>query len=558
MASNYQTIEVLDESELQDGQMKQVDFGEGKVLLSKIGKDVHATSAFCTHYGAPLAKGVLVASGRVTCPWHGACFNVCSGDIEDAPAPAALHKFTTEVKNGKILVTADPEKTLSKNKSRSPTQPGLTTAGATPSDAGVVIVGGGAGAIATLVGLRESQYTGAVTILSAEPHAPIDRTKLSKALVTDASKLEWYPASEIKGKFGADLRTGATVSSVDVASKTVSVAGGEKVKYDKLILSTGATPRRLPIPGASLPHVFTLRSVSDAKKIDAALGQGGVVGSTLGLGKTLVIIGSSFIGMELAVAAGSRKLKAIHVIGMTSVPFEPVLGTKIGAALKKFHESKGVVFHAESKSTEITETSVTIEGRDGKKTVLDADVVVMAVGVGPATEFLQGSAIPLQKGGAVEVDEYFQVKGVKDVYAIGDIALFPEHTTGKSLRIEHWNVAQNHGRAAAAHIAGLPSTGPFDKTPVFWSAQGQQLRYVGHAAEYDDVYIQGDADALKFVAYYIKGDKVLAVSSMQSDPVAIKCSELLRLGLMPSASSIKGGLDPLTIDISTAGSNIKR
>ena len=357
---------------------KQVDFGEGKVLLSKIGNDIHATSAFCTHYGAPLASefsmrtalqsecvalpafmaysrgssGVIWSRhlvGHPICrqsryliltidasPWHGACFNVCTGDIEDAPAPAAIHKFEASVKEGTIYVTADPSKTTSANKSRAPSKVRLP-ASATPPSEGVVIVGGGAGGLATLIGLRESGYEGAVTILSAETHAPIDRTKLSKTLLTDLSKLEWYPKSEIKENFAADLHTGVHVTSIDTGKKSVSLDGATNIFYDKLVLASGATPRRLSIPGANLPHVYTLRGVEDAKRIDAALGQGNAVGQTLGLGKRLVVIGSSFIGMELVVATTSRKLKEVHVIGIEKYPLQTILGEKIGDALRKVH-----------------------------------------------------------------------------------------------------------------------------------------------------------------------------------------------------------------------------
>lgn len=196
-------------------------------------------------------------------------------------------------------------------------------------------MGGGAGGLATLIGLRESGYSGAITVLSAETHAPIDRTKLSKALLTDLSKLEWYSESDIKGIFGTDLRTGVHVASIDTGRKTVSLDAGTKISYNKLVLASGAAPRRLPIPGANLPHVYTLRSVEDAKKIDAALGQGNVASQPLGLGKKLVVVGSSFIGMELVVAASARKLKEVHVIGIESYPFQLILGEKIGAALRK-------------------------------------------------------------------------------------------------------------------------------------------------------------------------------------------------------------------------------
>ncbi|KAF8313109.1 hypothetical protein DL93DRAFT_2081481 [Clavulina sp. PMI_390] len=548
MAST-QTIAVCDASELKDGQMKQVDFGDGKVLLSKIGNDIHATSAFCTHYGAPLAKGVLTSSGRVTCPWHGACFNVCTGDIEDAPAPSALHSFSARVESsdGKVYVTADPSLTVSANKSRSPAPTiSINETISSVDNGGVVIVGGGAGGLATIIGLRESGYKGSITLISAEPHAPIDRTKLSKALLTDTAKLEWYSAAKLREQFGVDLRTGARVSGVDFSTKTVQLegSGAEKVRYDRLVLATGAVPRRLPIPGASLPHVHVLRSVDDTKQLDAVLKEG----------KRLVVVGSSFIGMELVVAAAGRKMAGIDVIGMTKEPFEAILGEKVGKALRKFHESKGVTFYGSAKCTSIDSTSVTIEA-GGEQIVLDADVVVMAVGVAPATDFLKeglsAQKVELLKDGSLKVDEFLRAKGLDGVYAIGDIATFPEPVEGNSVRIEHWNVAQNHGRAVASGIAGRPLA--FNKVPVFWSAQGQQLRYVGHAVGFDDIFIQGDVDAMKFIAYYLKGDKVLAVASMQSDPVAMKASELMRMGKMPSAEKIKSGMDLMSIDISTTG-----
>ncbi|PIL29845.1 hypothetical protein GSI_08052 [Ganoderma sinense ZZ0214-1] len=549
---SQKTIAVLDVSELKDGEMKQVEFeGDGRVLLSRLGDKIYATSAFCTHYGAPLVKGVLTADGRVVCPWHGACFNVCNGDIEDAPAPSALHSFKAEVKDGKVLVTADPSATLSANKSRPPT---LLATGTGAEGKGVVIVGGGSGAFMCIESLREHGYKGPITVLSKEPYSPIDRTKLSKALITDASKLEYRSVAELRAKFGVDFRGGIEVTGVEVTTKEV-VAGPnqEKVPYDTLVLATGGTPRRLPIPGKDLSNIYTLRGVEDAKKIDAAVKEG----------KRLVVIGSSFISMELVVAVASRKLASIDVVGMEEYPFELVLGKKIGAGLKKFHESKGVRFRMQSKIEKIVPSgqdsslagSVVIQGSSGESTTLEADVVVMGVGVAPATEYLKNSKGFEQvvgRDGAVQVDEFLKVKGIDSVYAIGDIALYPQPGTGELRRIEHWNVAGNQGRTVGKTIAEGKGQ-PFVKVPVFWSAQGQQLRYCGVGAGFDDVIIDGNPEEMKFVAYYTKGEKIVAVASMQKDPVVSKASELLRLGLMPSASDIRSGkvTDLLSIDIST-------
>ncbi|KAF8529814.1 flavoprotein [Gautieria morchelliformis] len=542
-----QTIAVLNEQDLHDGQMKEVDFGDdGKVLLSRLGDKVHATSAFCTHYGAPLVKGTLAADGRVVCPWHGACFNVCTGDIEDAPAPDALHSFKAEISGGMIHVTAKQSDTLKANKSRSLT---LRAQGYSTQGPGVVIVGGGAGALHTIESLRENGFEKSITVLSSEAYTPIDRTRLSKGLVTDASKLEYRSAADLKNKYGVTFRPGVTVTAVDPNAKYVVTESGEKITYENVVLATGGTPRRLPIPGGNLSNVLTLRHVEDAQKIDAALKEG----------QRLVVIGSSFISMELVVAVSQRKLASIDVVAMEDYPFERVLGAEVGKGLKNYHEKQGIKFHPAAKVSQIRASvsnpslasGVELEGG----LFLPADTVVAGVGVVPATQFLKSSGIPLERDGGVKVDALLRVPGFDGVYAVGDIAVYPESASGDWKRIEHWNVASNHGRAVGRTIIGKGK--PFEKVPIFWSAQGSQLRYAGNGIGYEDVIIKGNTDELKFVAYYTKGEKVLAVASMQADPIVAKCSELLRLGLMPSASEIKAGKDPLTVDMSTTAAKVK-
>jgi NADPH-dependent 2,4-dienoyl-CoA reductase/sulfur reductase-like enzyme/nitrite reductase/ring-hydroxylating ferredoxin subunit len=546
-----QTIAVLDQSELNDGQMKEVPFEHGKVLLSRLGDTIHATSAYCTHYGAPLSKGVLTADGRVVCPWHGACFNVCTGDIEDAPAASALHSFKVQVSGGKIKVTADPSRTLKENASRPPKL--LPEFQGETGGNGVVIVGGGGGAFAVVESLREHGYASPITILTREPHTPIDRPKLSKALNTDASKVEWKSAADLKIKYGTNIRTGVTVTSLSIPSKTLTLANTkEKIPYDTLVLATGADPRRLLVPGAEegkFGNVFTLRGIKDSKAIDIAAQEG----------KRAVVIGSSFISMELVAALSKRKLASIDVIGgMAAVPFEVVLGKEVGRGIMKYHESHGVKFHMTSTVSSILASpanpslaSAVVVGEESNTFTLPADFVVMGVGVKPATQWLEGSGVELRKeDGGVRVDEYLRVRGVENIWAVGDIAVYLDQN-GTERRIEHWNVAGNHGRAVGKSIAE-GKLQPFVKIPVFWSAQGQQLRYCGTGAGYDDVIIKGDPNAMKFIAYYVKTGKVVAVASMQNDPVVIKASELLRLGLMPSAEELRGGKNLLDVDISSA------
>ncbi|TFK27152.1 flavo protein [Coprinopsis marcescibilis] len=542
---SVKTLAVLDENELQDGQMKEVSFEDGKVLLSRLGGKIHATSAFCTHYGAPLAKGVLTADGRVVCPWHGACFNVCTGDIEDAPAPKALHSFKAHVSEGKIFVTANPTTTLKANLAR---QPKLLASGTESTGKGVVIIGGGSGSFHAIESLREHGYAGPITLLSKETYTPVDRTKLSKALITDPAKIEWLSAADLKIKYGTNVRLGVEATHVDLTKKVVTIDGGkDSLPYDKLILASGGTPRRLPIENANLDNVFTFRGVQDSQKVDAAAQEG----------KRAVVIGSSFISMELVAAISKRKLASIDVIGMEEFPFEAVLGREIGAALKKAHESNGVKFHMKSKIEKIVASEsdpklaagVVVNGE-----TLPADFVIMGVGVAPATEFLKDSGLTLERDGGIKVNKYLRVKSgpdQKDVFAIGDIAIYPQQN-GDEARIEHWNVAGNHGRAVGCTVAGKEQ--PFVKIPVFWSAQGQQLRYCGVGHKYDRIIIKGNPDELKFIAYYIKNNRIVAVATMQNDPVVSKASELLRLNLMPTPDEVEAGKDLLSIDISTIAS----
>lgn len=383
-----------------------------------------------------------------------------------------------------------------------------------------------------------------MTIISNEGYLPIDRPKLSKALVTDVAKLQWRDAGWFKDN-SVDM-VNAEVTAVDFSSKTVTTKSGGKFAYTKLVLATGGTARMLPVPGfKELGNIFTLRNVHDTKRIVAAIGD---------KGKKIVIVGSSFIGMEVAVATAAGN--DVTVVGRETAPLERVLGEKVGNILRKGVEAKGAKFYM-SAGVEKAEPSVSnplnvgsVYLHDGTK--LEADLVILGVGVAPATEYLKGnSAVQFEQDGSLRVDEAFSVLGLRDVYAIGDIATHPYHGPGgdgKFVRIEHWNVAQNAGRAAANHIID-PSLKPRFYTPVFWSALGAQLRYCGNtvASGWDDLVLQGDPDQGKWVAYYAKGETVVAMASMGMDPAMAQSSRLMSLDKMPTKRQLQDGLDILSL-----------
>lgn len=471
-----------------------------------------------------------------------ACFNAKTGDVEDAPALDALPVFPLTERDGGFYITG--EEAAIKGSRR---KPNFKCSVSSDAQEKVVVVGGGSGALGVVEGLREKGYTGHITVISKEGYLPIDRPKLSKALITDSSKLAWRDKSWFDS--GAVEWVDGEVNGVDFSDRHVTTASGSKFAYTKLVLATGGTARTLPqIQGFKvLGNIFTLRTVHDTKKIVEAIGD---------KGKKIVIIGSSFIGMEIANAVGGDN--SVSVVGMEKVPLERVLGEQVGAGIQKALEGKGIKFYmsagvdrAEPSNSDPSKVGA-VYLKDGTK--LDADLVILGVGVSPETTFLRNNkAVQLEQDGSVQTDANFAVKGLTDVYAVGDIATYPYQGpggNGKLVRIEHWNVAQNAGRAVASHIVN-PSAPSEHFIPVFWSALGAQLRYSGNTAAsgWDDIVLDGDVAAGKFIAYYTKGETVVAVASQGRDPNVMQVSELLRLGKAPTKSQLQSGVDIFSIDV---------
>jgi len=233
------------------------------------------------------------------------------------------------------------------------------------------------------------------------------------------------------------------------------------------------------------------------------------------------------------------------------------MGKKVGQIFRGLLEKNGVKFKmgasVDKASPSQSDSSKVgaVHLKDG--TTLEADLVIEGVGVAPATEYLkENSAVNLEKDGSLATNETFEVKGLQDVYAIGDIATYPYHGpggNGSPIRIEHWNVAQNAGRSVA-HTINNPGSKPKPFIPVFWSALGSQLRYCGNTVGgYDDVVIVGDTEKPSFVAYYTKGEEVVAVASMMKDPYMTQSAELMRRGRMPKKSELQKGVDIMDVGV---------
>lgn len=511
-------ITVARSAELKDGEMKQVAAGGTNILLARVNGQYHAVGATCPHYGAPLAEGAL-SGERIICPWHHACFNVTTGDLEEPPALDALPCYEVRVENENVIVRI-PEDAPDR---RTPpmTKPDMA------ADARLfVILGGGAAGYAAAQTLREDGFKGRVLMVTRENRLPYDRPNLSKDYLSGHAEPEWMPLrpDEFFSANGIEVQRGKEVVRVDAKAKTVSFKGGEQLTYDALLVATGGEPRTLQIAGSDLKNVLTLRSFADSDAIIAAAEQA----------QHAVVIGASFIGMEAAASLKTRGIE-VTVVAPDKTPFEKTLGGEIGALFQKIHEENGVRFRLGAKVARITGNGkvVAVELESGER--LEAGLVVVGVGVKPATDFLVG--VNRHNDGGVVVDEY--LCAADGLYAAGDIAWFPSALTGERQRIEHWRTALQQGRIAAHNMAGKNIA--YNSVPFFWTRQFDAgLLYAGHATSWDEIIFQGDMPTQNFLAFYVKDGRVLAVAGMNREREMAAVEGLMLADRMPTPDQLKG------------------
>jgi len=476
-----------------DGGMLQGHVGQESVLLARRGKDFFAIGATCTHYGGPLAEG-LVVGDTVRCPWHHACFSLRTGEALHAPALSSVACWSTESSGGKVFV----------RRKTSPKQGGRFTAkGGSPRR--ILIAGGGAAGFAAAERLRREGFDGDLTMVSNDDAAPVDRPNLSKDYLAGTAPEEWVPlrGDDFYAEQRIDLRLRTTVTDIDVRARQVSLSDGNRLPYDRLLLATGAEPVRLPVPGMDLAHVFTLRALRDCRAIIARAANA----------RRAVVLGASFIGLEVAASLRARNIE-VHVVAPEKRPMERIMGAQIGDFVRNLHEEHGVVFHLEDTATAIGERQVTLKtGR-----TIDADLVVVGVGVRPRLALAEKAGLATDRG--VTVNEYLETNAA-GVYAAGDIARWPDPHSGSSIRVEHWVVAERQGQIAALNMLGLKER--FDAVPFFWSQHYDvPINYVGHAEAWDEIAVEGDVAARDCVLRYKSQGRVLAVASIYRDVDSLK------------------------------------
>lgn len=505
--------------DLADGEMKMVKAGETEVLLVRRNGEFVALGAHCPHYGAPLADGLLHGD-RIVCPWHHACFHAGSGDLLEPPARDALPRFDVRIEGSEIFVRIPDNPSGSR-------LPEMVTADPDRDSRTFLIIGAGAAADAAAQAMRENGFRGRIIMTTPEDRLPYDRPNLSKDYLQGSAEAEWMPlrSADFYREHGIEVQRGRRVTALNVRGKTVTFKDGGTLAWDKILLASGGVPRALDLPGAGLANLFTLRSFVDCDRLIEAAGSA----------RRVVIIGAGFIGMEAAHSLTERGL-SVTVVGRESVPLEKVFGREIGAFFQRLHQEAGVRFRLGARVVRY-EGPNRVSGvilDDGDR--LPADLVLVAVGIRPATEY--AADLPRHADGGIQVDEYLRAS--EGVYAAGDIARFPDWRTSDRVRIEHWRTAGQLGRLAGQNMTGRKE--PFRSVPFFWTSQvGLSFQYVGHTDEWDDIIIDGDLDSREFVAYFVTGDQVPAVAGNFRDRQLAAAEELIREGRMPTPAELRAG-----------------
>ena len=483
-------------SEFRDGTVTKVSSGGQDIGIVRDGASIHAFSARCPHAGAPLEEGG-VFNHRLICPWHKATFCLRDGTVVEPPALDRLPRHAVEIHGDDVLVSPAPIDTAHEIGRIDGRQ--------------LLILGSGAGGTAAAVTLRDVGFSGTITLIGEEALEPYDRTVLSKFVLNDMPPSDVPPLRPPEYWRSQRIeRLEAKIVGLDAIGKNVRLSDGTVLGYDTAVLAPGATANVPNIPGVGLSGVHPLRTRSDAAFIVASASPGA----------NAIVVGSSFIGLEAASALRERGVN-VTVVAPEPIPFERQFGPEIGTMFRRLHEANGVHFRLQAKVEAFigTETvdGITIKG--GER--LPADVVVLGVGVTPETSFVEG--VRKADDGGIVVDGSF--RAADGLYVIGDCASFPFN--GDQVRIEHWRVAQQQGRIAAANIAGIP--GFYETVPFFWTYHfGKRFEYIGHPRGWDRVHLHGDLDEQHFVALQIQADHVVGIIACQRERTTAVLIERMR------------------------------
>ena len=394
------------------------------------------------------------------------------------------------------------------------------------------IVGGGLAGAKAARTLREEGFEGRVVLIGEEPVNPYERPPLSKDYLRGESGREaiWAEPEDYYAEHDIELRTATSVAKLDAGAAELELEGGERLRYDKLLLATGAVPKRLPIPGADLRGVHLLRTVEDSDRLREAFERT----------SRLVVIGGGWIGCEVAASARQKGVE-VAMLAPEEVPLERVLGREVGAIYGDLHRRRGVELVLGS-GVEAIEGEGSVSGvRASGGRVLEAELVVMGVGVAPRTELAEAAGLRVEDG--IVVDDRLRTS-VENVLAAGDVARWRHPLFETSLRVEHWHNALEQGPAAARTMLGRDE--PYDKVPYFFSDQYDVgMEYAGHNEGFDRVVFRGDPASFEFMVFWMRGDRVVAGMNVNVWDVTDDVQALIRSGTAVDEDALRDPDTPL-------------
>ena len=475
----------------------EVEVAGTKIVLLRVGDQLRAYQGECPHAGAPLAEGAL-CNGRLICPWHKAAYRMEDGALCEPPALDSLKRYPLQMRDDQVWVDDQP----------------LPAANTPPADdeRTFLIVGAGAAGTAAAAALREKGFGGRIQLVDREEEAGYDRTVLSKFVLSAEMSPQEVPPLRDEHFYQEQRieRLTGEVARLDADNQTLELTNGQTLAYDAALLATGGTPNPLKLPGADLPQVFVLRSRNQAQEIMQSAKPG----------QKAVIIGDSFIALECAGALREYGLD-VTILARHTVPFARQFCETVGKAIRARHEAHGVRFHTDGEATGI-EGSEKVEAvllDNGQR--LPADLVLAGIGVTPATEAF--SDLPRAEDQSLLVDGGMRL--TEGLWAAGDIATFP--LNGQPHRIEHWRLAQQQARIAAANMLG--GAEHYLDVPYFWTWHfGKNYDYLGHAETWDEVEFKGDPYHPPFIGLFGKNGVVAAAVACDEERAMAMLAERMK------------------------------
>jgi apoptosis-inducing factor 3 len=463
------------------------------VILVRRGSEITAIGATCTHWGGPLAEG-LVVDDTVRCPWHHACFSLRTGEALRTPALNPVAAYDVVQRDGSVFVTG--------KRAAPGTVRHRVRQGNAPASVGIIGAGGAGNSVAEE--LRHLGFEGPITLIDPDDSSPCDRPNLSKDYLAGTAPEEWIPLHPRTYYQDLDVELlRRRVAALDAGRRRIVLDDGATREFGAVVVATGAEPVRLTIPEDRGPRIHYLRTLDDSRAI---------IRATEGA-RRAVVVGASFIGLEVTAALRARNIE-VHVIAPGRRPLERVLGREFGDFIRKVHEGHGVVCHLGHTVSALRSGAVVLD--NGEQ--LAADFVVAGIGVRPVTGLAESAGLPVDNGIIVNSHLETQAPGV---FAVGDAARWPDPRTGELVRIEHWVVAERQGQAVARTIVG--ERAPFTDVPFFWTqSYDVTINYVGHAERWDAVDIDGSFERRDCTVRYSLGGRVAAVATVFRDRASLE------------------------------------